>query len=204
MAAKRQRGERAGITRAQVLDKALELVDRVGLGGLTMRALGAELGVEAMTLYHYVPNKDALIDGLVERVFTAATPAAAGDDWREHLRAYAHELRMLLLEHPGVLPVIVRPAATPATLDAVETGLQVLTGAGFRLGTALDAINTLTLFVISHTAAEVAIGETAPPTLDAERHPLLLAAATTNAGGDDFTRFAFAVEALLTGFDEAR
>ncbi|MFI5915532.1 TetR/AcrR family transcriptional regulator C-terminal domain-containing protein [Dactylosporangium sp. NPDC051541] len=192
------------MTRAQVLDAALELVDRVGLSGLTMRALGAALDVEAMTLYHYVPNKDALVDGLVEHVFTAATPAAPGDDWREHLRTYAHELRTLLLEHPGVLPAIVRPAATPATLDAVETGLRVLTDAGFRLGTALDVINALTLFVISHTAAEVAIGEAAAPALDAERHPLLLAAATSGDGGDDFTRFAFAVEALLTGFDAAR
>ena len=65
-AARRGRGERVGLSRQQILDAALGLVDRDGLKGLTMRSLGQELGVEAMTLYHYVPNKDALLDGLVD------------------------------------------------------------------------------------------------------------------------------------------
>jgi AcrR family transcriptional regulator len=203
VAAKRQRGERAGLTREQVLDAALALVDRAGLGGLTMRALGAELGVEAMTLYHYVPNKEALVDGLVERVFTAAAPASPAADWREHLRRYAHDLRVTLMRHPAVLPVVVRPAATPAALDAAEAGLRVLTGAGFALGTALDVLNTLTLFVLGHAAAEVAIGAAAAPPMDEERHPLLVEAARSEAGTDDFARFTFAVEALLAGFDAA-
>ena len=56
----------------KVLDAALELVDRVGVDGLSMRKLGVALGVEAMTLYHYVPNKDALLSGLVERTATRA------------------------------------------------------------------------------------------------------------------------------------
>ena len=65
---KRTQGERAGLSRELVLDAAVGLVDRHGLDGLSMRKLGATLGVEAMTLYHYFPNKAALIDGLVEWV----------------------------------------------------------------------------------------------------------------------------------------
>ncbi|WP_432981106.1 TetR/AcrR family transcriptional regulator C-terminal domain-containing protein [Dactylosporangium sp. CA-233914] len=199
----RKRGERAGLTREQVLDAALALVDRAGLPALTMRALGAELGVEAMTVYHYVPSKEALIDGMVERLFTAAHPAEPGPDWREHLRRYAHDLRAALLRHPGILPAAVRPATTPATLDAVEAGLRALTGGGFALGTALDILNTLTLFVLGHTAAEVGIGPEPPAglaELDEARYPLLLQSLRSGAGTDDAARFTFAVEVLLAGF----
>lgn len=169
MTSKRTRGERAGLTREIVLDAALGLIDREGRAALTMRRLGAELGVEAMTLYHHVPNKDALLDGLVERVFAEALPLPGGPegapggtlgdgeatDWRAFLRAYADSLRTALLRHPGVLPLVTgRPAVTPATLDAVERGLRTLTSAGFALGPAVDSLNALSLFVVGHTAAE--------------------------------------------------
>jgi len=75
---KRTRADRAGLSREQVLDAALDLVDRDGVGALSMRRLGAELGVEAMTLYHYLPNKDALLDGIVERVMAQAETTLTG------------------------------------------------------------------------------------------------------------------------------
>ncbi|MEU1782988.1 TetR/AcrR family transcriptional regulator C-terminal domain-containing protein [Streptomyces abikoensis] len=232
MTTKRTRGERAGLTREIVLDAALGLIDREGRAALTMRRLGAELGVEAMTLYHHVPNKDALLDGLVERVFAEALPLpAAGDsdsdsddgeatDWRAFLRAYAGSLRTALLRHPGVLPLVTgRPAVTPATLDAVERGLRTLTSAGFALGPAVDTLNALSLFVVGHTAAEAdahhahpartAPSVAAPGTtawlaeLDCERYPLVVEAAGTGAGTDDAERFGFAVDAMLTGFGAA-
>ncbi|MEU4208450.1 TetR/AcrR family transcriptional regulator C-terminal domain-containing protein [Streptomyces sp. NPDC026206] len=211
---KRTRGERAGLTREQVLDAALELADREGVKALTMRRLGTELGVEAMTLYHYVAGKDALLDGLVERVFARALPvAAAGDDgpgWRTVLASYADALRETLLRHPGVLPLAAtRPAVTPATLDAVERGLGVLTVAGFPLGAAVDALNALSVFVVAHTAAEAAVtagdgdGPGSPAwlaDLDTARYPLVAEAARTGAGTDDAVRFRFAVGALVAGF----
>ncbi len=212
VAKKRTRGERAGLTRDRVIDAALDLVDREGRTALTMRRLGTELGVEAMTLYHHVPNKEALLDALVERIFAEALPLADEDaHWRTLLRTYAASLREALLRHPGVLPLVTgRPAVTPATLDAVERCLKALTSAGFALGTAVDALNALSLFVVGHTAAEAA----APPAdaagspswlggLDAGRYPLVVEAAGTGAGTDDARRFHFAVEALLTGFAEA-
>ncbi|MCW7986542.1 tetracycline repressor protein class H [Streptomyces platensis subsp. clarensis] len=210
---KRTRGERAGLSRTQVLDAALALVDREGVGALTMRRLGAELNVEAMTLYHYVPGKDALLDGLVERLFAQALPLAGADagstDWRALLRTYAVSLRQALLRHPGVLPLAVsRPAVTPATLDAVERGVTVLTASGFPLGAAVHALNTLSLFVVGHTAAEAAqVTEDGSPgsaawlaERETARYPLLTEAARSGAGTDDAERFAFAVEALVNGF----
>ncbi|MFJ5804061.1 TetR/AcrR family transcriptional regulator C-terminal domain-containing protein [Streptomyces decoyicus] len=215
----RTRGERAGLSRTRVLDAALALVDREGVGALTMRRLGAELDVEAMTLYHYVPSKDALLDGLVERLFAQALPfpgesadadaGAGGADWRALLRTYAVSLRQALLRHPGVLPLLAsRPAVTPATLDAVERGLTALTASGFPLGAAVHALNTLSLFVVGHTAAEAAqVAQADSPgspawlaELDAARYPLLTEAARSGAGVEDAERFDFAVNALVNGF----
>src|ERR1700722_16740255 len=84
---KRTQGERAGLSRELVLGAAVGLVDRDGLDGLSMRKLGAALGVEAMTLYHYLPNKASLLDGLVEWVLehTATAPDHETLPWDEML-----------------------------------------------------------------------------------------------------------------------
>lgn len=210
---KRARGERAGLSRGRVLDAALALVDRDGLAALSMRRLGAELGVEAMTLYHYVPNKDALLDGLVERVFEQVAPLAADcGRWRAALEEYAGSLRQTLLRHPGVLPLATsRPAVPPQTLDAVEHGLRMLRDAGFPLGRALDVLNSLTVFAVAHTAAEAAtarVNEQGAPgsaaylaQLDTGRFPLLAEAGRGGHGADGAARFRHAVRALLAGFD---
>ena len=134
---KRTRAERAGLSREQVLDAALDLVDRDGADALSMRRLGAELGVEAMTLYHYLPSKDALLDGIVERVMAQAETGLADGPWDQALTSYARSLRATLLRHPGAaLLVATRPAVTPETLRTAERGLTLLCDAGFPVGQA--------------------------------------------------------------------
>jgi AcrR family transcriptional regulator len=202
--AQRGPGRRVGLSRDQVLAAALDLVDDEGLAALSMRRLGARLGVEAMTLYHHVPNKDALLDGLVEAVLRDAASDPPDDDWRAALRGYAHRLRAALLAHPGVLPLAVsRPASTPASLRIVERVLGALCTAGFPLGAALDLVNALSVFVLGHAAAEVGVPPGAPggpAGLDPAQFPLLTRAVSTGDGVDDATRFAAAVDALLDGF----
>lgn len=194
-------GAKAGLSRERVLSAALALVDRDGLKALSMRRLGAELGVEAMSLYHHVPTKDALLDGLVELVLRHCEPPAFDGAWRSTLAAYAHSLRATLLAHPELLPLIAsRPAVTPDTLRPVEQGVRMLVDAGFPLGHALDALNTLSIFAIGHATSEVAIGPESP-TPDLTAFPLLATAARTGQGTDDEARFHFAVEALLTGLE---
>jgi AcrR family transcriptional regulator len=212
--ARRGRGERAGLSRQRVLDAALDLVDRNGLRALTMRSLGEELGVEAMTLYHYIPHKDALLDGLVEQIFTAAAPAMDGSaDWREALRRYATVLREGLLRHPAVLPLATsRPAATAVTLDNIEACLRMLTDHGFPLGRALHMLNALSVFVIGHATAEAQVvvgaqeagGAEWLAALEPERYPLVTRAAREAGGDDDAKRFAFALDAMLLGFEALR
>jgi AcrR family transcriptional regulator len=212
--ASRGQGERAGLSRGLVLDAAVALVDSDGLEALSMRKLGAALGVEAMTLYHYLPNKAALLDGLVEWVLqhTATAPALTdGLSWDQILRGYAQTLRATLLGHPGVLPLFfTRPAVTPQTLKAVERGLRVLTDAGFALPRALDMINVLSIFVVGHAMAEAGTAEltrrgdpgsaAALAQLDASDLPLVTEAASLAQGADDETRFLFGLDALLCGF----
>lgn len=209
MAANRTRGQRAGLTRQAVLDAALRLADREGLAALSMRRLGAELGVEAMTLYHHVAGKEALLDGLVEAVVVRSTPPPAEDgSWREMLRAYARSLSATLRAHPNVLPLVMsRPALTPHNLRAMETALRSLAGAGFDLRTSLDIVYALTEFVAGHvitqagTQRKAADRQGAPPDIDADEHPLLAEAIEAARPGGPDARFDLTLEALLTGFD---
>ena len=209
----RGQGERAGLSRDLVLDAAVALVDRDGLDHLSMRKLGAALGVEAMTLYHYLPNKAALLDGLVEWVLEHATtgPATDGLRWDETLRRYAETLRTALLGHPGVLPLFfTRPAVTPQTLRAVERGLRVLSDAGLRPCPGRRHDQCPQHFRGRPRHGRGRDGRPRRPGgpgsaaalagLDDSDLPLVSEAARLSQGVDDEARFQFALDALLCGF----
>ena len=125
---------------------ALQIVDTEGSQALTMRRLGQALDRKVMTLYRYVPSKDALPDGVVARVLTdlAINPAAA--DWRQELRDLATSFRSLALAHPNAVPLLVTGRLTsplgrrpPATLRPLEDFLELLIRAGFSPADALRA-----------------------------------------------------------------
>ncbi|YCK41935.1 TetR/AcrR family transcriptional regulator C-terminal domain-containing protein [Actinomadura sp. ATCC 39365] len=219
MSPKRTRGQNAGLTRQAILRAALALADREGLKALSMRRIGQELGVEAMSLYQHVDSKDALLDGLVEQVVTQAAPLLTeAASWQEGLREYAHALLRALLAHPNVLPLVVsRPAITPGNLRLMEEGLRVLRAAGLPPDRALDMLYAVTGFVVGHVAvlaaggaaggaAERAAAGTAMrdiPEPDLLETPLLAEATRARraqvASGTD-RRFVFALEAMLRGF----
>ncbi|MFH9725476.1 TetR/AcrR family transcriptional regulator C-terminal domain-containing protein [Streptomyces sp. NPDC017254] len=205
MAANRTPGQRAGLTRQSVLEAALRLVDQEGLKSLSMRRLGTELGVEAMTLYHHVPNKIALLDGVIEQVVAEAVPPEFGAaTWRENLSAYAHALIAALGAHPNTVPLLLsRPAMTPRLLGTMEGVVGMLYEAGFALPRTLDVAYSLTSFVVGHAVAQVGNvgGADSMVSLDPNTYPLLVGAA--RAMGEDAARarFDFALEALLSGFE---
>lgn len=208
----KQSRPRAGLSREKVLDAAVALIDEHGLPALTMRRLGAALGVEAMTLYHYVPNKAALFDGVVERVFDAAMGGLGeggtdGGDWRAYVRAFAHALRDELLRHPGVLPLVAtRPVNSPRAFAAADRLLASLGAAGMRPGLALDLFNALGMFAIGHTLAEIGRPPghegTAEPdnAVDPQAYPHLAAVIAGGEGLDFDARFAFVVDLLIEGY----
>jgi hypothetical protein len=112
---------RPGMSTDRITAAALQIVDTEGSQALTMRRLGPALDRKVMTLYRYVPRKDALLDGVVARVLTdlAINPAAA--DWRQELRDLATSFRDLALAHPNAVPLLVtRPLTRPPRATATS------------------------------------------------------------------------------------
>ncbi|ARQ70183.1 TetR/AcrR family transcriptional regulator C-terminal domain-containing protein [Streptomyces marincola] len=206
--ARRSPGRRAGLSRQAALETALALVDREGLKALSMRRLGGELGVEAMTLYHYVPSKDALLDGLVEQVVAAVAPPRLDAPWQTGVRDFAHALLDALSAHPHVLPLVVsRPAITARNVRLRESTLRSLREAGFPARRALDVLYSITSLVVGHaatTAVHDASGTEASPDLDTAQSPDLAEAIRTGPDVGADRRFDFALEAMLSGFEAAR
>ncbi|GIH97032.1 TetR family transcriptional regulator [Planobispora siamensis] len=122
-----------------------------------MRRVAQELGVEAMSLYHHVPNKDAILDGVVDAVFAAiALPDAGCDDWRDAIRARAHSARAVLSRHSWALGLIdSRRTPGPATLRHHDAVLGVLRRAGFTLPMAAHAISLIDSYVDGFVIQEV-------------------------------------------------
>ncbi|MFF9869720.1 TetR/AcrR family transcriptional regulator [Streptomyces sp. NPDC013953] len=208
MAANRARGQRAGLTRQTVLEAAVRLVDREGMKALSMRRLGAELGVEAMTLYHHVPSKSALLDGMIEQIVAEAVPPEFGAaTWREDLRAYAHALMAALAAHPHAVPLLLsRPALTPRNLRTMDAVVRMLHEAGFPLPRTLDILYSLTGFVVGHAAGQAGgvDGAGSLASLDPDAYPMLVRAARAAGGDAGEARFEYALDALLSGFEAAR
>lgn len=148
--------KRRPLSRERILEAAVEFVDRQGLEALSMRKLGAELGVEAMSLYNHVPSKDALLDGMVEVLLRDLNVPPESDDWEYRIRESYRRFRRLAHSHPNVFPLlIVRP---PDTMDGawlVETFLDTLQKAGFDSGMALQAYRTLTSFTVGYVMSEI-------------------------------------------------
>jgi AcrR family transcriptional regulator len=148
---------RPGMSTGRITAAALQIVDTEGSQVLTMRRLGQALDRKVMTLYRYVPSKDALLDGVVARVLTdlAINPAAA--DWRQELRDLATSFRSLALAHPNVVPLLVTGPLTsplgrrpPATLRPLEDFLELLIRAGFSPADALRAYRLFFGFLHGH------------------------------------------------------
>ena len=139
------------LSRAAILDAAVTLLDRDGMAGLSMRRLGAALGVEAMSLYNHIPSKEALLDGIHERILMSLDPPAQVRTWQAFVRHQAHALHRTLLAHPNTIPLFAtRPAATPAAVERLDRYLDVLLEAGFKPVDALSIVQLVLQLVVGH------------------------------------------------------
>ncbi|MFC9838285.1 TetR/AcrR family transcriptional regulator C-terminal domain-containing protein [Rhodococcus sp. NPDC127530] len=150
------------ITRERILECALEIIDRDGIDGLSMRRLGKALGRDPMTLYRHAPNKAALLDGVAERVVEELEVDTDDGDWATQLREVARGFRRLALAHPEVVPLLVtRPLSTPlglrplGTLRPLEDILALLTKVGFTDADALHVYRALFGFLYGHVLNEL-------------------------------------------------
>src|ERR1044071_6292850 len=104
-------GRRGGLTREQVLTAALKIIDDEGVEALSMRRLGQALDRNPMAIYRHAADKNALLDGVVEQVFTLVVVGDPGSaqngDWQDVLRRTAHTFRRVALTHPHLVPLLV-------------------------------------------------------------------------------------------------
>jgi AcrR family transcriptional regulator len=123
---------RPRLSKDRVLRSAVVVADTGGLGALTIRSLAQELGVKPMSVYYHVANKDEILDGLVDIVFSEIELPSIGGDWRSEMRRRAHSARSVLGRHRWAIGLLEsRPTPGPATLRHHDVVLGTLRAAGF-------------------------------------------------------------------------
>lgn len=202
---------RRPLSREVVLSAALKLVDSEGLEALSMRRLGKELGVEAMSLYNHVPNKAALLDGLIEHALAHLEPTDPTKEWTDQVRDMAHAYRAMANAHPHMVSLIAtRPFNTPTALEPLERALRIFRAAGFDEISSIHAFRTLASFATGYTLAETEgfFGEHTPADtedvlqfkdLDAQRFPNLIEVLPAIRTCDHDQEFDFALDVIIEG-----
>jgi AcrR family transcriptional regulator len=210
---------RIPLSRERVLRTAIELADADGLESLSMRKLGRALGVEAMSLYNHVANKEDLLDGLADIIVGEIELPSSGEDWRSAMRRRAISARRVLTRHPwanGLLESRVNPS--PTRLRYPDAVLGCLRDAGFSIEMAIHAFFALDSYIYgfviqeknlpSGTPDELAgIGEMMLRTVPASEYPHLneiLADHVLKKGFDYEVEFEFGLDLLLDGLEQAR
>ena len=154
---------RAPLTRERVLAAAIDLADRDGIASLSMRKLAQELGVEAMSLYHHVANKDAILDGLIDLVFGEIDLPVGEADWKAAMRQRAISAREVLRRHPWATGLMEsRSTPGPATLRHHDAVLGILRNAGFPLELAAHAYSLLDSYIYGFALQETSLPFTTP------------------------------------------
>jgi AcrR family transcriptional regulator len=147
---------RAPLSRERVLRAAVALADSGGISALTMRRLGQALGVEAMSLYHHVAGKDAVLDGIVDLVVGDIEVPGRGTPWRAAMRHRAVSAHAVLLAHPwAAMLVMSRFNLGPGMTRYLDATLGRLLEGGFGVEAALDALNALDSHIYGFTLQEL-------------------------------------------------
>jgi len=214
------RGSAEALTRQRIVAAALQIVDAEGLAALSMRRLGASLGVDPMAVYYHLPNKAALYDAIVEAVMAEAewgegpagqapAPASTGTP-AEQLRRMARSYRDALMRHPNAISVVAaRPVRTPASLRPIERMLAVIAAEGFTPRESIAFVDVCGHYIMGWALTYAAhlsgseIHDHGPLELDAlpaEEFPNLRRVLEEAPEGNPFAvEFEMGLDALLTG-----
>jgi AcrR family transcriptional regulator len=159
----RRNDPRTPLSRRRVLDTAVALADREGLGALSMRRLAQELGVEAMSLYHHVAGKDAVLDGMIDVVFGEIELPAGDAGWKKAMRRRAISAREALRRHPWATGLMEsRSTPGPATLRHHDAVLGSLRNAGFPVALAAHAYSLLDSYIYGFALQEASLPFSTP------------------------------------------
>ena len=146
---------RPALSRDLILRAAVKLADKTGIESLTMRHLGTTLGVEAMSLYNHVTNKEDLLDGMVDIIFAEIDqPSAGNGDWRSLMRRRATSAREVLTRHRWAIDLIdSRSSPGPATMKHFDDALGCLRTAGFSIEMTVRAYGVIYAYVYGFVLA---------------------------------------------------
>jgi len=202
-----------------VLQAAVRLADESGIDALSMRRLGQELGVEAMSLYNHVTNKDDLHQGIVELVLSEVESPRDGGDWKEEIRRTAISSYQAFVRHRWACGLMMRgPSVSPVRIEWMEAVLRTLRTAGVSADLthhayhALDShITGFTLWIVSmpfETHEElVDLASDFLPTISAEKYPYFVEHAKQHLLPPDpseKSEFEFGLDLILDGLERLR
>lgn len=206
---------RLPLTTDRIVNAAAAVADRGGLAGVSMRTVAAELGVQAMSLYHHLDGKDALLDELADWVFTGIERPSPTGDWRTAMRARAVSARARLAAHPWSLSLVEsRRNPGPQLLAHHEAVLAALRAAGFSVAMATHAFSAIDAyvygFVLNELNVPIATGAEAESfatelAIDAEAYPNLARMLSEQVTGGGYVfgdEFGYGLDILLDGLDE--
>jgi AcrR family transcriptional regulator len=212
-------GPRLPLSRQRVLGAAVALADRGGVASLSMRRLAQELGVEAMSLYHHVANKDDILDGIVDVVFSEIVVRTDEPDWKAAMRQRALSARDALLRHPWATALMdSRSMPGPATLRHHDAVLGILRNAGFSVEMAAHAFSVLDSYIYGFALQETnlpfqdaeelaAVAEGIMGHVSADEYPYLTELMVEHAlqpGYAYANEYEFGLDLILDGLDRAR
>ncbi|MFF4546723.1 TetR/AcrR family transcriptional regulator [Streptomyces sp. NPDC001406] len=215
----RDRTPRIPLSRQRVLHAAIALADESGLDALTMRKLGEAVGVEAMSLYTHVANKEDLLDGMIDLVFSEIDLPSDEDDWKTALRQRAISVRQVLSRHRWAIGLMEsRTSPGPASLRHHDAVLGCLRRAGFSVALTAHAYSALDSYIYGFALQERSLPfDTPDETAQLARSILSQAAAdqyphlaeltaehVLRPGYDYGDEFAFGLDLILDGLERAR
>ncbi|HJW48066.1 MAG TPA: TetR/AcrR family transcriptional regulator C-terminal domain-containing protein [Candidatus Limnocylindria bacterium] len=210
---------RMPLSKERVLRAAVALADKGGIESLSMRKLAQELGVEAMSLYNHVRNKDDILDGIVDVILGEIELPPTTTNWKTSMRQTVLSARKVLLAHPWAPRVLEsRKNPSPATFQYFESVIGILRTGGFSVDQAHHALHVLGSRVLGFTqelfkdSDELASGPEAEAMYAqmAQTFPYMIemAMAVTHEGGlggcDDDVEFVYALDLILDGLARAR
>jgi AcrR family transcriptional regulator len=210
---------RIPLSRQRVLETAIRLADHGGLGSLSMRKLGQELGVEAMALYYYFANKDEVLDGIVDLVFSEIELPAGGRDWKAAMRQRAISLHDVLARHRWAIGLMEsRRNPGPANLRHHDAVLGSLRASGFSVEMTAHAYSVLDGYIYGfaltkmnlpfETSEDVAeVAQTMLQPFPADEYPNLVEFITEHAmkpGYDFGDEFEYGLDLILDGLERVQ
>jgi AcrR family transcriptional regulator len=210
---------RVRLNRERVLHAAVALADELGIESLTMRGLGEELGVEAMSLYYYVANKDELLDGMVDLVYGEIELPSGEADWKTAIRQVAASAHEAFSRHRWAITLMeTRTRPGPANLRHHDSVIGRLRAAGFSIKQAIHAFSVLDSYVSGFalqeltmpfdTSEELAeVAESILGQFPAAEYPHLAETITehvTKSGYDYADEFKVGLDLILDGIERLR